>query len=106
MTPGPVPPFAHLLMSPEELTYYLTRYGIAEDVTKSIVNQHVYSDFINRKYYEDYREICEQSRWQIRHMEGLWDWSCPEHLQRELAKKYGTKNFDSIGIFLHMQKAV
>jgi hypothetical protein len=27
MKPGPVPPFAHLLMEQEELAYYLKRYG-------------------------------------------------------------------------------
>ena len=104
MNPGPVPPFAHLLMTPEELSYFLKRSGIQSDIVTMIVDQHFSSDFINRKFFEDYEDALQKSSWTIDSIQGLWDWECPDYLHHALCRKHGKRNYQSIGIFLQAKK--
>jgi hypothetical protein len=104
MKSGPVPPFAHLLMEPEELRYYLDRYGLDESIRDRILEQHFQSSFINRLFFEDYQDCVARSLWRISKVKGLWSWDLPGYLLRELRSRYGQRDFSSIGIYMNLQK--
>jgi SAM-dependent methyltransferase len=104
MSPGDLPPWAHLTMTEAELTYHLKRSGLSDNVISSITHQHFHSNFINRYFFEDYIRIFNESKFSTREIEGLWDWSCPDFYKYHLTTKHGDRNYESIGISCFLYK--
>lgn len=105
MDNGFVPPWAHLLMSENELRYYLQRANISEDIVNIVLDQFYHSSFINRLHFEDYCQIFDRSNFSEVKITGLWDWVCPSFIKNILIEKYGDKNYESIGMFISGRKA-
>jgi hypothetical protein len=75
-----------------------------EPTCDKMVDQHFTSTFINRFFFEDYQDYVRRSLWPNGLFEGLWHWDCPAHLHRELRRKFGERDYSSIGILMHLQK--
>lgn len=107
-----LPPYAHLLMSPNEILQYLEeQYG--SELSKVISNYVFYSDEQNKLFFEDYESIIRNSPFQIILFKG-YDHSDlkkkydlfikPDHFQKLKEKYPGKTNFFYDGITLLLIK--
>jgi hypothetical protein len=99
-----IPPWAHLLMSEEELKNYLLRINIKPEYVQQIVFQFYHSNFINRKFYDDYVYSLSNSKFSSYETKGLWHWECPKKFKTMLIQCHGDKNFNDIGMNIYAKK--
>ena len=99
-----LPPWAHLIYSQEEIKKILLKnysQEIAQDISSWIFN----TDFLNRLFYDDYRQIVFSSKFEILEFR---DWHTSKYpsndLQTLLENKYNRKNFSTVSIKMLLKK--
>ena len=92
--PGPVRPWAHLLLTRAQLEEELKDAGIELELIKQIIYQVYDSNFINRRFYEDYQQIMAASAFADYTVEPMFSREVPTNIQRELEDLYpGHRDF-------------
>lgn len=103
--PDPLPPWAHLRMGREELESYLRGAGLGDDDVHQTLYQLFESDFVNRRFYEEYEAAMAASRYTDVRIEGLWNREVPPEIQAELEGRHpGRKEFSAYGICISATK--
>ena len=100
-----LPPWAHLIYSQEEIKKILLKnysQEIAQDISSWIFN----TDFLNRLFYDDYRQIVFSSKFEILEFR---DWHTSKYpsndLQTLLENKYNKRNFSTVSIKMLLKKS-
>ncbi len=96
--------WAHLLYTEDEIAEMLLPIYGKED-SQQISNLIFHASGINRLFYDDYKEIVENSKFNILEFR---DWHKseypPEDLQKILEEKHSRKNFSTVSIKLLLEK--
>lgn len=102
---NPVPDYAHLLMSPEEMRTYLRSGPCCEELIEPIIQWIYFDDAINRASFEDYIETFRECSLKMQSFV-LMESERPEsEVMRLLHEKYGTgRNFTCSGMSLVLRK--
>ena len=97
--PEPLPPWAHLRLSRLEIEAHLRAAGLGDDDVHQVSYQLFESDFVNRRFFEDYEAALGASRYADVHVEGLWHRDVPREMQMELELRHpGYREFGAYGI--------
>lgn len=101
---SPIPPWAHLLLAPEELRDYLEAETDAATATEMLY--YVFeSPHINRLFAEDYAGLCRASAFQVERCEPTFAVDVPPPLQSELERRYpGRSQFGNTGMLIVLRK--
>lgn len=101
---SPVPPWAHLLMQPEELRAYLLRETDAE-AAQEILFYVFESRHINRLFSEDYEAVCRASPFHVERCEPTFPVQVPAPVREALRARYpGRAHFENSGLLLVLRK--
>ncbi len=100
-----LPPWAHLIYSQEEMKEILLEnysHEIAQDISRWIFN----TDFLNRLFYDDYRQIVFSSKFEILEFRDWHTSKFPSNdLQTFLENKYNKRNFSTVSIKMLLKKS-
>lgn len=103
--PAPLPPWAHLRMTREEISDHLRSAGLCDDDISQTLYQIFDSDFVNRRHYEDYEAAMAKSPFTDVRLEGLWHQTPSPEVQVELERKYPNhKEFGAYGVCITAYK--
>lgn len=86
---NPIPDYAHLLMTPDEMREYLRSGPCTEELIDPIIQWIYFEDSINRCFFEDYIEAFRKSRFVTQSIHFDYDAPDYETLQK-LRAKHGT----------------
>ena len=100
----PIPPFAHLLMSPPQLYAHLLA-RMDEETAAKIVRHVYHSPRLNRLFTEDYLQYIQGSPFRIEESVLTFSMNVPPDVQRQLESRYhGRKYFANGGLLLRLRK--
>ena len=92
-----LPAHMHLLCSHDEIVNYYVEMGYPESAGHVAIHWFYQTPLINRVFYDDYMKIFEEDRFQIDHMEIMYNDLPRDHIVR-LQKSYpGNRNFSNYG---------
>lgn len=104
-TPDPLPPWAHLLMSREQVEAHLLAHGVDDDSRRQALYQIFESSFVNRRFYEDYEAAMAASDFRDYTVEPRWSRHVPLELQQQLEARHpGRTEFAAYGICIVARK--
>ncbi len=86
---NPIPDYAHLLMTPDEMREYLRSGPCTEELIDPIIQWIYFEESINRCFLEDYIEAFKKSRFVVQSIHFDYDAPDYETLQK-LRAKHGT----------------
>lgn len=101
---NPIPPWAHLLMTPPILEAFLR--GKTDAPTAARMVHHVYQGpHINRLFLEDYLDYIEISPFELEASAAIEPVEIPDTLRNALLEQYpGRENFEAHGLVLVLRK--
>lgn len=101
---SPIPPWAHLLLGPEELRERLE--SETDAATAKEILYYVYeSPHINRLFTEDYVRCCRESAFEVERCEATFPVEVPSFVQSELELRHpGRTHFANNGMLLVLRK--
>lgn len=99
----PIPPWAHLYMSPEELQESLSS-RLPDDVVQQMIYFTFLSPQINRAMPEDYERAFMAAGFSGRSVVRIYEAPTPQDIQANLETRYGARRFDQWGIQLVGEK--
>lgn len=104
--PDPMPPWAHLRYTREQLADLLRAAGIDGDDLHQALYQLYESGFVNRRFFEEYEAVMATSPFATSSVEGLWHRPVPEAMQAELERRHpGRRDFAAYGIRIVARRA-
>ena len=99
-----LPKWAHLLYSEEEIKEILLK-EYNEEAAKRISHAIFHSNFLNRLFYDDYKFIVENSKFNILEFRDWHESIYPAaDIQKILESKYNKQNFSTVSIKLLLEK--
>lgn len=101
---GLVPDWGHLLYTPDELTEILKKEH-NDSIVDSIIHSTYETDFINRLFYDDYKNLLFNSGFEVSEFR---DWHTSVHPDSKtlkiLQEKYSKENFSTVSIKALLRK--
>lgn len=102
---NPIPDYAHLLWTPEEMRSHLESSPCSEELIAPIIDWIYHGDSLNRLYFEDYMAAFAKTSLVVQHLRLGYDPPGGEAVS-QLAKKYGPgHNFRCSSISAVFRKA-
>jgi SAM-dependent methyltransferase len=101
---SPIPPWAHLLLSPAQMEKHLCTRTDRKTASEMIFNIY-HNQHINRLFTENYVEYVQQSPFRIEQLIPTFQAKIPENIQKSLELRYpGKKNFSNNGLLMILSK--
>lgn len=102
---NPIPDYAHLLMTPEDMRKFLNEGPCCEELIDPIIEWIYYGDGINRCHFEEYIEAFQKSSLEIQSVWFSNDGNPDEETREKLHSKYGAnRNFTCSEISVIVRK--
>jgi SAM-dependent methyltransferase len=102
---NPIPDYAHLLMTAEELKSYLSSGPCCEELIEPIIQWIYYGNDINRCHFNEYIDVFQKSSLQIQSIRFSNDEKPNEDIKARLDSKFGSNyNYTCSGISVVFRK--